>query len=31
MHLTATASNEVPQTLVSTTSRWGLDREAWAV
>ena len=31
MHLTATASNEVAQTLVSTTSKWGLDREAWSM
>ena len=31
MYLTTTASNEVFQTLVSTTSKWGLDREAWAV
>ena len=29
-HLTATASGEVAQTLASATSKWGLDREAWA-
>ena len=27
-HLTATASGEVAQMLVSATSKWGLDREA---
>ena len=30
MCLTATASREVAQMLISTTSKWGLDREAWA-
>ena len=26
----ATPSREAAQTLASTTSKWGLDREAWA-
>ena len=30
MHLTATPSKEVAQTLASTTSKWGLNREAQA-
>ena len=30
MHLTTTASREVAQILTSVTSKWGLDREAWA-
>ena len=30
MHLTTTASREVAQTLGSTTSEWGLGREAQA-
>ena len=29
MHLTATPSREVAWTLVSTTSKQGLDREVW--
>ena len=29
-HLTAIPSGEVAQTLPSTTSKWGLDRVAWA-
>ena len=30
-HLTATASKEVAQTLTSSTSEQGLDREVWVV
>ena len=30
MHLTATPSKEVAQTLASTTSKWGLNREVRA-
>ena len=30
MCLKATPSREAAQTLASTTSKWGLDREAWA-
>ena len=30
MHLTPTPSGEVAQTLVSTTRKWGLNREPWA-
>ena len=30
MHLTAIPSGEVAQMLTSTTSKWGLNREAWA-
>ena len=30
MHLTTTASREVAQVLASATSKWRLDREAWA-
>jgi len=30
MHLTATPSREVDQMLVSATSKWRLNREAWA-
>ena len=30
MCLMATPSREVPQTLASTTSKQGLNREAWA-
>ena len=30
MCLTATPSREVTQTLASTTSKWRLNREAWA-
>jgi len=30
MHLTTTPRGEVAQTLVSVTSKWGLNREAWA-
>ena len=30
MHLTPTPSGEVAQTLMPTTSKWGLNREAWA-
>ena len=30
MHLTAIPSGEVAQMLASTTSKWGLNREAWA-
>ena len=30
MCLMATPSREVAQTLTSTTSKWGLNREAWA-
>ena len=29
-HLTATPSREVAQMLASTTSKWELNREAWA-
>ena len=29
MHLTTTPSREVAQMLTSTTSKWGLNREAW--
>ena len=28
--LTTTPSGEVAQTLASATSKWGLNREAWA-
>ena len=31
MCLTATPRGEVAQTLVSTTSKWGLNGEVWAV
>ena len=30
MHLTTAVSGEVAQRLASTTSKQGLDREAWA-
>ena len=30
MHLTATPSGEVAQMLMSTTSKRGMNREAWA-
>ena len=30
MCLTATPSSKVPQMLASATSKWGLNREAWA-
>ena len=30
MHLTPTPSGEVAQTLVSSTSKWGLNREVLA-
>ena len=30
MHLTATPSGEVAQTLASATSKWGLNREVQA-
>ena len=30
MCLMATPSREVAQTLASATSKWGLNREAWA-
>ena len=30
MCLTATPSSEVAETLTSATSKWGLNREAWA-
>ena len=30
MHLTATPSGKVAQMLTSATSKWGLNREAWA-
>ena len=30
MRLTETPRGEVAQTLTSTTSEWGLNREAWA-
>ena len=30
MRLTAIPSGEVAQRLMSTTSKWGLNREAWA-
>ena len=31
MYLMATSSGEVAQMLVSTNSKWGLDREAQAI